>query len=46
MRCTRSVKSETVTKIKQQQINYQTFKKLTDEWVELSLTVARLKKLL
>lgn len=40
------VKSEKVTEVKKQLKNYQAFKKLTDEWVELSLAIAKLKKLL
>jgi hypothetical protein len=40
------VKTEKVLDFKQQLKNYQTFKKLIDEWVELSLLIAKLKKLL
>lgn len=41
---TEFVKAENVKMVKQQLKNYQTFKKLTDEWVELSLAIARLRK--
>ena len=42
---TEFVKAEDVKMVKQQLQNYQVFKKLTDEWVELSLSLARLHKL-
>lgn len=41
---TEFVKAEDVKMVKQQLKNYQTFKKLTDDWVELSLAIARLRK--
>jgi hypothetical protein len=41
---TEFVKSEDVKEVRLQLENYQLFKKLTDEWVELSLVVARLRK--
>jgi hypothetical protein len=41
---TEFVKSEDVKEVKLQLINYQLFKKLIDEWVEVSLEIARLRK--
>lgn len=41
---TEFVKAEDVKMVKQQLKNYQTFKKLIDDWVELSLAIARLRK--
>lgn len=41
---TEFVKSEDVKEVRLQLKNYQLFKKLTDEWVELPLVVARLRK--
>jgi hypothetical protein len=41
---TEFVKSEEVKEIRLQLKNYQLFKKLIDEWVELSLNNARLRK--
>lgn len=41
---TQFVKRSTVTETKKQLKNYQTFKKLIDEWVDLSVEIARLRK--
>jgi len=41
---TEFVKAGQVKKVIQQLKNYQIFKKLSDEWVELSLRIARLNK--
>ena len=41
---TQFVKRGTVTEVKTQLKNYQTFKKLIDEWVDLSVKIARLRK--
>lgn len=41
---TEFVKRGTVTETRKQLKNHRTFKKLTDEWVELSVKIARLRK--
>jgi len=41
---TEFVKRGTVTETRKQLKNYKTFKMLTDEWVELSVKIARLRK--
>jgi len=41
---TEFVKRGTVTETRKQLKNYRTFKKLTEEWVELSVKIARLRK--
>lgn len=41
---TEFVKSEDVKEVRQQLRNYQYFKKLTDEWIDLSLEIARLRR--
>jgi len=41
---TEFVKAGDVKMVRQQLKNYQIFKKLTDEWVDLSLAIARLQK--
>ena len=41
---TQFVKRGTVTETKTQLKNYRTFKKLIDEWVDLSVKIARLRK--
>lgn len=41
---TEFVKRGTVTETRKQLRNYRTFKKLTEEWVELSVKIARLRK--
>lgn len=41
---TEFVKSEDVQEVRLQLKNYQLFKKLIDEWLELSLNVARLRR--
>jgi len=39
------VKKEDLTEVKKQIRNYQKFKQLTGEWIDLSLELARLRKL-
>ncbi|HAM50410.1 MAG TPA: hypothetical protein DCP92_06835 [Nitrospiraceae bacterium] len=41
---TEFVKSEDVEKVRLQLRNYHTFKELTDEWVDVSLAIAHLRK--
>jgi hypothetical protein len=41
---TQFVKRDNVTETKTQLENYRTFKKLIDEWVDLSVKIARLRK--
>jgi hypothetical protein len=41
---TEFVKAENVEEIKQQVANFREFKKLTEEWVDLSVKIAKLRK--
>ena len=41
---TEFVKAENVDEIKQQVANFREFKKLTEEWVDLSVKIAKLRK--
>jgi len=43
---TQFVKKDEVAEVKRQIRNYRTFKKLTEEWVELSVKIGKLRKII